>query len=262
MTIDDDPISAASSGLRALGVAPQRRVETLGLLSALMDLADERGGVMLDSDLMAAEERLGIDACLEGYEWLERLDVIRRTWSGWVIQNFDAHHGPAGMSEAAMAVLQRHLTAREDAPTVVDVAPIIPLAPVVTLKPWRRRVPVIAASVAAGVAVLAGATQLVPQAAVTTRNASQSQSADHKVVGVVAPRLPVTAATAAAGAATTAVSTNGSSQAPLSEVTTTTSTTLLPALPCLGDVLRDLGGRTGLRTTQTTQNAPGLLPCP
>ena len=263
MTIDDDPISAASSGLRALGVAPQRRVETLGLLSALMDLADGRGEVMLDGDLMAAEERLGIDACLEGYEWLERLDVIRRTWSGWVIQNFDAHHGPVGMSEAAMAVLQRHMSAREDAPTLVEVAPIIPMAPVVTLKPWRRRVPVIAASVAAGVAVLAGATQLVPQAAVTTRNAaSQSQSTDHKVVGVVAPTLPVTAATAAANAVTTAVSTNGSSEAPLTDVTTTTSTTLLPPLPCLGDVLRDLGGRTGLRTTQTTQNAPGLLPCP
>jgi hypothetical protein len=45
-------------------------------------------------------------------------------------------------------------------------------------------------------------------------------------------------------------------------VTTTTSTTVLPTLPCLGDVLRDLGTKSGLRTTQTTQNAPGVLPCP
>jgi hypothetical protein len=262
MTTDDDPISAASSGLRALGVAPQRRVETLGLVSALIDLADERGEVLLDSDLMATEERLGIDACLEGYEWLERLDVIRRTWSGWVIQNYAAHNGPEGMTEAAMAVLQKHFTAIAEDTSVVPIAPereVAAVAPIVMLKPWRKRVPVIAASVAAGVAVLAGATQFVPQAAVTGRNvAAHSTLATKAPVGTLAPL-----ATAATDAATTAVSAGGGPAATLADAaTTTTSTTLLPALPCLGDVLRGLGNRTGLRTTQTTQNAPGVLPCP
>src|SRR5690242_10414927 len=114
----EDPISAASAGLLALGVPPQRRMETLGLLSALLDLADERGEVMLDTALIETEERLGIDACLEGYEWLERLDVIRRTWSGWVIDNFAEHHGPVGMNAAALDVLARHMSRAEE-PTVL-----------------------------------------------------------------------------------------------------------------------------------------------
>jgi hypothetical protein len=259
-TADDnrDPISAASSGLRALGVAPQRRVETLGLLSALIDLADESGEVLLDTALMQTEERLGIDACLEGYEWLERLDVIRRTWSGWVIQNFGEHHGPVGMTEASLAVLQRHLAAKDDAP-VVAFAPE-PTAAVIPLKSWRRRVPVIAASVAAGVAALAGATQLVPQAAVTTRNASHANQPAAVVAGApttVASAATSAVATTAAGTADTA-SAGGESPA----VTTTTSTTLLPEVPCIGDVLRGLGSRTGLRTPPTTAASPSLLPCP
>jgi hypothetical protein len=260
MTNEDDPISAASSGLRALGVAPQRRVETLGLLSALMDLADECGRVELDSDLMAAEERLGIDACLEGYEWLERLDVIRRTFAGWVIQNFEAHNGPAGMTEASLAVLQKHFAMGDDAPVVVIPTAEPEMAPVVTLKPWRRRrVPVIAASVAAGVAMLAGASQFVPQAAVTTRNVAAH--ADRPAAQVVtAPNSTAPGATSLV--ATTAPTTNAGESASPEVTTTTTSTTLLPGLPCLGDVLRDIGGRSGLRTTQTTQNAPGVLPCP
>ncbi|MEY2425907.1 MAG: hypothetical protein QOI61_1479, partial [Actinomycetota bacterium] len=106
---DDDPISAASSGLLAIGVAPRRRMETLGLLAALLDLADERGDVLLDGALMETEERLGIDLCLEGYEWLEQIGVIQRNWSGWVIPNFTAHHGPVGATVESLAVLGRHL---------------------------------------------------------------------------------------------------------------------------------------------------------
>ena len=261
MTNEDDPISAASSGLRALGVAPQRRVETLGLLSALMDLADEVGRVELDAALMAAEERLGIDACLEGYEWLERLDVIRRTYAGWVIPNFAAHNGPAGMTEASLAILQKHFAMGDDAPVVV-ITPTEPApaeAPVVQLKPWRRRATVIAASAAAGVAMLAGATQFVPQAAVTTRNVSaRGATPTHEVAVGTTPAAPG----ATAGVATTSATNSGTDEAAGPQVTTTTSTTLLPGLPCVGDVLRDLSGRTGLRTTQTTQNAPGVLPCP
>jgi hypothetical protein len=186
--------------------------------------------------------------------------VIRRTWSGWVIQDFAAHHGPVGMTEASFAVLQRHMASADGAPTAV--VPAVPsAAPVVTLKTWRRRVPVIAASVAAGVVALAGATQFVPQAAVTGRNAAARRSESTAAVpALVAPTLPAT--TAAGGAATTAVS-NAVTDSTVGEVTsTTTSTTLLPALPCVSDVLRDLGSRTGLQTTQTTQSAPSVLPCP
>ncbi|HVT75704.1 MAG TPA: hypothetical protein VHD87_01645 [Acidimicrobiales bacterium] len=272
----DDPISAASSGLLALGVAPQRRVETLGLLSALIDLADEDGAVALDNDLMATEERLGIDACLEGYEWLERLDVIRRTYSGWEIQNFASHHGPAGMAEAAMDVLARHLRPSEaEAPTaevpLASVTPLVlraavpaePVAAVVPLASWRRRIPVVAASVAAGVAVIAGASQFVPQAAVTGRNV-----AANRAEGVAATAPPPSSVAVpsqiAAGVATTAVtpSTAAAATNAPAQATTTTSTTLLPNLPCLGDVIRDLGSRTGLHSTRSTQDGGGLLPCP
>jgi hypothetical protein len=258
---DEDPIGTASAGLRALGVAPQRRVETLGLLGALMDLADDRGFVELDSSLMETEERLGIDACLEGYEWLERLDVIRRTWSGWVIQNFEAHAGPVGMTEASLAILQKHLSSAEVAPVPVPVpepVAVAPVAPIVQLKPWRRRVPAIAATVAAGVAVLAGATQFVPQAAVSTRDVSAHSGAPTSgVAGAVTSAVD----NAAPDVATTGPNGATASSGP-AVVTTTTSTTLLPGLPCLGDVLRDLGGKTGLRPTATTQNPPGVLPCP
>ena len=262
-TADDnlDPISVASSGLRALGVAPQRRIETLGLLSALLDLADERGEVLLDTALMETEERLGIDACLEGYEWLERLDVIRRTWSGWVIRHFDEHHGPVGMTEASLAVLQRHLATTDEAPVVPLVLEPVAAASVVTLKSWRRRVPVVAASVAAGVAVLAGATQFVPQAAVTTRNAS---ARGNQPSALLAGAPSSVASTATSGAAPTTAATAGA-VTPTSEgaaVTTTTSTTLLPPVPCISDVLRTLGSRTGLRTTVTTTDTASLLPCP
>jgi hypothetical protein len=247
---DDDPISAASSGLLALGVGPQRRLETLGLLSALLDLADERGEVLLDNSLIETENRLGIDACLEGYEWLERLDVIRRTWSGWLISNFEAHHGPAGMTWESMAVLRRHME-----PVAVEET-----APVITLPTWRRRIPAVAASVAAGVAILAGATQFVPQAAVTGRNAAV-QTEGTRASGVT---NPITAAvTQATSAATDATQPTLATNAPAEVAgSTTTSTTLLPAVPCLGQTLNDLGTRSGLVKSKSTVLPPGVLPCP
>jgi hypothetical protein len=255
---DDDPISAASSGLLAIGVAPRRRMETLGLLAALLDLADERGEVLLDSALMETEERLGIDLCLEGYEWLEQLDVIQRTWSGWVIPNFDAHNGPVGATFESLAVVGRHLEHRENVAAVVPLAPVE--APAIRHLTWRRRLPVVAASVAAGVAVLAGATQLVPQAAVTTRNAAVGTNATDNV-GTGAVGAVTSLATQATDAVTAAtdVTNTGDSAA----VTTTTSTTLLPAIPCLSDTIDSLTSRAGLRTKQTgTPLPPGILPCP
>lgn len=260
---DDDPISAASTGLLALGVAPKRRMETLGLLAALLDLADERGEVLLDGELMETEERLGIDLCLEGYEWLERLNVIRRTWSGWLIPNFAAHRGPAGATVASLAVLRRHLDAPGDA---VDHRPATDPAPapvettvVVPLRTWRRRVVVgTAASVAAGIAVLTGATQLVPQAAVSTRDAAIRTTGTARSLASVA--------TPPTGAATT--STDASAAPAGSAATTTTSTTLLPGVPCLSDAVGTLTSRAGLGigtiTTIVTLDStpPTLLPCP
>jgi hypothetical protein len=256
----DDPISAASSGLRGLGVAPQRRVETLGLLSALLDLADDRGEVLLDSALIATEDRLGIDACLEGYEWLERLGIINRTWSGWMIPAFDAHHGPVGMTEASMAILQRHLAAHEDAPIVTLPIPrVVETAPVVALRPWRRRIPAIAASVAAGVAVLAGATQFAPQAAVSHRDAAVRTEGTASAPSGALTSLP----TAGSGAATTAA-TNAPASASSAGATTTTSTTLLPGLPCLNQTLNDLTSRSPLDLRRDSSGVlpPGVLPCP
>jgi hypothetical protein len=256
----DDPISAASSGLRALGVAPQRRVETLGLLSALLDLSDNRGEVLLDAALIATEERLGIDACLAGYEWLERLGIITRTWSGWMIRNFAAHHGPAGMTEASMAVLRRHLVAGEDTPLVtVPVTPVVEAAPVVSLRPWRRRVPAIAASVAAGVAVLAGAATFTPQAAVSHRDAAIRTEGTADAATRALTSLPSPDTSAATTAATNAAA------APSSDATTTTtSTTLLPGLPCLNQAVNDLASRSGLNLGRDSSGVlpPGVLPCP
>jgi hypothetical protein len=215
---------------------------------------------MLDTALIQTEERLGIDACLEGYEWLERLGVIRRTWSGWVIEHFDEHHGPVGMNAAAMAVLARHLETADE-PTLVAVPvrePEREMAPVVTLKPWRRRLPVVAASVAAGVAVLAGATQFVPQAAVTGRNAAvQTNGTD-----AVSPASgPITSALTNVTGAPTSEATSALGGPDASVATTTTSTTLLPGLPCLSETLNDLttGAKLGGKTTVLP---PGVLPCP
>ncbi len=241
---DDDPISAASTGLLALGVGPQRRMETLGLLAALLDLADEGGEVLLDGELITTEERLGIDLCLEGYEWLEQLDVLRRTWSGWVIVNFDAHGGPAGATAASIAVLHRHANAFEEAEPVA----VTPLR-------RRRRLAVVAASVAAGIAVFAGAAQLVPQAAVSTRNAAvRADGSVTSQAGAVVSAVPQTPV------ATGPSATHAPSE-PATAITTTTSTTILPSVPCLADVLRGLTRGAGLRQTGD-QLPPALLPCP
>lgn len=255
---EEDPISATSAGLRALGVAPHQRFDTLGLLAVLLDLADTRGEVALDDALIAAEQRLGLDACLDGYEWLERLGVIRRTWSGWHIEHFAHHGGPAGLTEASMGVLRRHIgppVARHAAAATPDNS-----GPVVTLRPWRRRVPAIAASVAAGVALLAGANQLVPQAAVSQRDAVvRSTGTTGEAPAAPSPVKPAAGTTppTVAGVA---------SPAPVAS-TTTTSTTLLPNVACLGDAVDDLATRSGLGLSvgavrDTGGLPPGLLPCP
>jgi hypothetical protein len=159
-----------------------------------------------------------------------------------------------------MAVLARHLDTADE-PTLVAVpvrAPEPEMAPVVTLAPWRRRLPAVAASVAAGIAVLAGATQFVPQAAVTGRNAAVHTNG----TDAVAPAGgPVTSAlTNVTGAATTAA-TNAVAGPDAAVATTTTSTTLLPGLPCLSETLNDLtkGAKLGGKTTVLP---PGVLPCP
>lgn len=255
---DDDPISAASSGLLALGVTSRRRMETLGLLGALLDLADERGEILLDSALMETEERLGLDLCLEGYEWLEQLGVIRRTWSGWQIPNFSSHRGPAGATETALALLRRHVGADFD--VVIPMPTREPTPVVAPLKPWRRRVPVMAAGVAAGIAALAGATQFVPQAAVSTRDAAIRTSGTARPVAGAGAPAATEATTAASTAATDAVGTAPS----LDAVTTTTSTTLLPSVPCLNDAINTLTSRSGLGLNPKTSAPlpPDALPCP
>ncbi len=255
---DDDPISAASSGLLAIGVAPRRRMETLGLLAALLDLADEQGEVLLDGALMATEERLGIDLCLEGYEWLEQLGVIERTWSGWVIPNSASHGGPIGATVDSLAVLGRHLEYRDAVAAVTAVQPPAPVeVPVSTRITWRRRVPAVAASVAAGIAVLAGASQLMPQAAVTTRNAAVGTNA---TAGTGAVGTVTSAATSATDGPAVAAVTE-LTQPGVDAVTTTTSTTLLPSIPCLSDTINGLTTRSGL-TKQSAPLPPGVLPCP
>lgn len=257
----DDPISAASAGLRALGVSAPRRLETLVLLSALLDISDPQGEVVLDTTLIATEERLGIDSCLEGYEWLERLDIIRRTWAGWTIPAFAQHHGPAGMNAAAMAVLARHLpapadpalVAARDAPAADDVIPVL------RLRPWRRRAPAVAASIAAGIAALAGATQLVPQVAVRGRNAAV-RTQGSTIVSQVTSSSVVTPAEGDTTEATSAASATASGH-----VEPTTTTTSLPGVPCVSESVNDLASRTGLglhRNSADPALPPGVLPCP
>src|SRR5690348_16377427 len=107
--IHDDPLSAASAGLLALGVPRRRRNDALELLGAMIDLADENGKVTLDQKLFAVEKRLGVDESLDAYHWLETIDVVHRTGFGWTISNFDAHRDPVGVTADSMAVLRKHL---------------------------------------------------------------------------------------------------------------------------------------------------------
>lgn len=193
--LHDDPLSAASAGLVALGIDRARRVDVLEVLGALLDHADPTGNVVLDQTLFAREEHLGVDKCLDAYALLEQLDVVNRTDRGWTINDFRWHAGPVGETEASLAVLRKHLSSiGSDAslddlgPVPAELAPVsepvlaeIMSAPVVPLGRIRRAVP-IAAGVAASVAVVFGATQFVPQAAVTGRNAAQSSGAPTSVV--------------------------------------------------------------------------------
>lgn len=171
--LNDDPLSAASAGLLALGIERSRRAEALELLAAMLDLADDQGDVLLDGALFAVEQRMGVDGCLEIYSWLELLDVVERTGDGWRICAFAEHNGPAGDTLASLEVLRRHL----DSVGQEDVASAEPVsAPVVTMRRWRRTVPMAAAGLAASVAVVTGVAQFVPQAAVSGRNAAERRA--------------------------------------------------------------------------------------
>lgn len=226
----DDPLSAASAGLVALGIERSRRVDVLEVLGCLLDHADPSGDVVLDRELFSHEESLGVDKCLDAYALLEQLDVVSRTDNGWTITDYRFHEGPAGETEASLAVLRKHLAsigveapsrdleevAFEQLPAAAAVAVVIEPAPIVPIKRWRRAVPV-AAGIAASAAAFVGATQLVPQAAVSGRNAALSSDAPTTIVaknvtpstngvrGTVLPNATVgsTVTSALAGTSTT-----------------------------------------------------------
>ena len=154
----------------------------------MLDLAQPDGTVEIDDALMSVEQRLGVSRCLDMYGWLEALEVIQRTETGFAIPNFAEHRGPVGATGDSFAVLRRHL----DSVGTEDLAPAIALVSsvpktdeppvrVVALRRWRRTVP-IAAGIAASVAALAGASQLIPQAAVTGRNVALTADAPTSVV--------------------------------------------------------------------------------
>lgn len=193
-----DPLSAASAGLFARGIRGNRRSEVLELLSSMLDLADGEGNVALDDALYAVEQRLGVNYCLEAYTWLEEMGVVTRTGNGWAIPAFGLHIGPVGNTVESMQVLQRHLavmrTEAEATPLVLVPTPPEPDREVVVpMKRWRRAVPMAAAGIAASVAVVAGVSQFVPQAAVSGRNASLRADAPTSVVprAAAAPRTNV-----------------------------------------------------------------------
>ena len=199
----------------------------------MLDLAQADGTVEIDEALMLVEQRLGVSRCLDMYGWLEYLQVIRRTETGFDIPNFEDHRGPVGITADSFAVLRRHL----DSVGTEDLAPAIALvadAPdveaetpvrVIAMRRWRRTVP-IAAGIAASVAALAGASQLIPQAAVTGRNVALSADAPTSVVtakaGDVAKSAVDTAKTSA-GAVT-------------SKTLTTSAPAVIAATPTTGVV--------------------------
>ncbi len=206
-----DPLSAASAGLFARGIKGNRRSEVLELLSAMLDLSDADGRVALDEALYAVEQRLGVNYCLEAYTWLEEMGVVVRTGDGWSIPAFALHIGPVGNTVDSMQVLQRHLAAMRDERLAADSAPLtlVPAIPadepsvVVPMKRWRRAVPMAAAGIAASVAVVAGVSQFVPQAAVTGHNAALRADAPTSVVKRAADATRTTVA-GVTGAATSA----------------------------------------------------------
>lgn len=188
--LEDDPLSAASAGLLALGVERSRRAEAMELLAAMLDLADDKGDVLLDGALFAVEQRMGVDSCLEIYAWLELLGVVVRIGDGWSIPAFDAHHGPEGETLASLAVLRRHLDSvgqpEAEVPDLVADGPTV-----VPMRKARRVVPMAVAGLAASIAVVTGVSQFVPQAAVTGQNVARNASAPTTIpksrIGSVVP---------------------------------------------------------------------------
>jgi hypothetical protein len=230
-----DPLSAASAGLFARGIKGNRRSEVLELLSSMLDLADGEGNVALDEALYAVEQRLGVNYCLEAYTWLEEMGVVTRTSNGWAIPAFGLHIGPVGNTVDSMHVLQRHLAAMraEAEATPLVVVPVPAEADpevVVPMKRWRRSVPMAAAGIAASVAVVAGVSQFVPQAAVSGRNAAVRAAAPTSVIPHAAAGAPTTVAGAGVGRSTTsAVAANPSTSA----VATPSTGGVVAAVVCL-----------------------------
>jgi hypothetical protein len=152
-----------------------------------------------------------------------------------------------------MAVLRQHMQAMTEESR--STKPVEATAPVVRLRPWRRRVPIALASVAAGVAAVAGASQFVPQAAVSTHNVANQTNA------TLTSRLPQvgTSSPLPTGQTLPGVDTTTQSTTEQSTTTTTTSTTLLPPIPCLTDG----SGRVVTPTLPRRVDAlPDILHCP
>jgi hypothetical protein len=231
--LPDDPLSAASAGLLALGIERSRRAETLELLGAMIDLADANGAVLVDGALYSVEQRMGIDACLEAYSWLEQAGVITRTGLGWDIAGFAAHAGPVGETMASIQVLRRHLdSVGRDEPVLTLVADAPSGDKVVALRRWRRAVPAAAVGLAASVAVVAGVAQFVPQAAVTGRNAALHATLPTDVVKGATGPVTHRGLTAVTHAATTATSVPAPTTTAVADNTPTTG--LVASVACLG----------------------------
>ncbi len=277
--LQEDPLSAASAGLVALGIDRARRVDTLDVLAFLLDHADASGEVVLDRNLFAREEALGVDKCLDAYVLLENLEVVLRTDRGWKIPDFALHNGPRGETAASLAVLRKHLASvgsdaeeLEPAGAVGERVPVAAMVsqPVAPIRRLRRAVP-IAAGLAASAAAFAGLNQFVPQAAVTGRNASQGTDVPTSVARGVATTAGKAQA-AVAGSTSTAL---GSATTTLATATTGAST---PSVACVVpkvvavvssvEVVRlALGGNTGVwaavvkgTATLTDADKPLLLP--
>ena len=173
----------------------------------MLDRADESGHVTLNDSLYAVEQRLGVDECLDAYSWLEVIKVVRRTGDGWTIPAMAEHSGPVGATADSLAVLRRHLdkVGQPDLQLVPALAvaeePEETPVGVIALRRWRRAVP-IAAGVAASVAALTGATQLIPQAASNARDVALRADAPTTHVSAGPIAAAVTTVTNAVNATT------------------------------------------------------------
>ncbi|MBA2610048.1 MAG: hypothetical protein H0U92_13995 [Actinobacteria bacterium] len=282
-----DPLSAASAGLFARGIKGNRRSEVLELLSAMLDLADAEGTVALDDALYATEQRLGVNYCLEASTWLEELGVVIRTCNGWAIPAFALHLGPDGNTMESMQVLQLHLAAlRSDSTEETEIValPIGPADPsldprvVVPMKRWRRTVPMAAAGIAASIAVVAGVSQIVPQAAVSGRDAALHADAPTSVVAGASGALRSSVPAVAGGATSTSVAAGSPTSAAAApstggllngvvcvapRVLTAITSVEIVALPLAGDDGQTIWvavvkGTTTLTDTETAVLLPGL----